>query len=519
MSEKAIMRKMAAFLIGGALVFFVLEIILRAGGFFIFHRQGIDKYKQVQSGYRILCIGDSFTYGLGAAHDLDYPTQLARMLGSRYPEGKFQVMNRGRCSYNTTQIISDFQAALREGTAPDLVILLGGGNNYWNFYGRERQSGMTALPVKWFFRDKVGKFTALISWKIRKRGGSPVDTFGNIPATYNYGSVGGRTTFLEKVKARFRRGDHGSKAYIELGVALAECGSYPEAEKCFLKGIEIEPSSSEGYARMGGLCVSLGRYEEAKKWLDQSFKTGPGDIECYVETGWFYLQQRFYDEAVEWYRKGLEIDPKSGICYLSIGTAYARQALYDEAVAWLEKGIAVDRMNGDLYRCLAGVYANKGETAKSRECILLAACLDPEDIDTRSDLVRIFGGDRSAISESLAKNSSVLPPKIAALLKKISYFDDVKQWIISDIREIADICRRHKSRMLLMDYPGDESFSELMSKIAGDNSIPFVSNYRVFSVMDRAVSRNCFVSDGHCSADGYAVIARNLLNFLEAEGK
>ncbi len=478
----------------------------------MFHRPGMEKYKPARGGCRILCIGDSFTYGLGAAHDLDYPAQLARMLDSGYPGGKFRVMNRGRCSYNTAQILSDLKAALREGAAPDLVILLGGGSNYWNFYGRQERSGATSLPAKWFFSTSVGKLAASLSWEARERGGSPADT-------HNYGFTGGRRAALKRLEARIRRGDHGSKAYIELGVALAECGSYAEAEKCFLKGIEIDPASSGGYARMGGLCVSLGRYGEARKWLDRALKAGPGNVECYVETGWFYLQQRLYDEAVEWYRKGLEIDPGSGICYLSIGTAYARQSLYDEAQAWLEKGIAADRLNGDLYRCLAGVYANKGERAKAKECILRAACLDPEDMDTGADLVRIFGGDRSAISEMLAEKRIVPPAGIAGLLKKMSSLEEVGPWIISDISRIADICRRNGIAMVLMDYPQDAGFSELMARTARDNSIPFVSNYRVFSAMDRAASRICFVSDGHCSAEGYAVIARNLFDFLKTEGK
>lgn len=72
--------------------------------------------------FRILCVGDSFTFGIGLELPDTYPKQLEKLLQARYPDKKIEVINCGVPSYNT---IYEY-LFLKEGGLkynPDLVII------------------------------------------------------------------------------------------------------------------------------------------------------------------------------------------------------------------------------------------------------------------------------------------------------------------------------------------------------------------------------------------------------------
>ncbi len=53
--------------------------------------------------YRVLCLGDSFTFALGVRFEDIYAQQLERMLAERHPRTAVQVINAGVGGYNTRQ--------------------------------------------------------------------------------------------------------------------------------------------------------------------------------------------------------------------------------------------------------------------------------------------------------------------------------------------------------------------------------------------------------------------------------
>ncbi|MEI8217916.1 MAG: GDSL-type esterase/lipase family protein, partial [Elusimicrobiota bacterium] len=82
----------------------------------------------------ILCVGDSFVYGLGAPKESSFPCQLERLLNSRQPEKRFRVVNGGVPAQNSTQLLGRLRSTLKE-VRPDMVIVLTGGANLWNYLG------------------------------------------------------------------------------------------------------------------------------------------------------------------------------------------------------------------------------------------------------------------------------------------------------------------------------------------------------------------------------------------------
>ncbi|MCB9881198.1 MAG: hypothetical protein H6834_05360 [Planctomycetes bacterium] len=60
--------------------------------------------RKPEGTFRILALGDSFTYGYGVHAADSYPKQLERLLDARFPERSHEVINMGCPSYSTVQM-------------------------------------------------------------------------------------------------------------------------------------------------------------------------------------------------------------------------------------------------------------------------------------------------------------------------------------------------------------------------------------------------------------------------------
>lgn len=74
------------------------------------------------TSFRIICLGDSWTFGANVGQDTTYPSQLVKLLNAEFPGKDFEVLNLGVLGYSSYQglqlvkrIVNDF--------SPDLVII------------------------------------------------------------------------------------------------------------------------------------------------------------------------------------------------------------------------------------------------------------------------------------------------------------------------------------------------------------------------------------------------------------
>ena len=107
------------------------EISLRLGGWIYIHWRMDKPPAPLAGATRILCEGDSFTFGIGAPKGFSYPEQLQRMFDDRLPGGVI-VINAGRPGQNSSMILKELPAHIRR-YQPNIVIMMAGANDNSNF--------------------------------------------------------------------------------------------------------------------------------------------------------------------------------------------------------------------------------------------------------------------------------------------------------------------------------------------------------------------------------------------------
>jgi lysophospholipase L1-like esterase len=86
--------------------------------------------KQQKTGYRIIALGNSCTFGWGMPYENTWVFQLQQMLNQRVPNSNVEVINAGVPGYSSHQGKIFFAEELL-GLRPDMVLIMFGWNDHW----------------------------------------------------------------------------------------------------------------------------------------------------------------------------------------------------------------------------------------------------------------------------------------------------------------------------------------------------------------------------------------------------
>jgi len=128
----AMKNKIICLAIGVIASLIIAELLLRiaAFGYNLVYRVP-KNYKD--SDYRILCVGESTTFGIGTSNPplYCYPRQLEKRLNEKFPGLRIKCFYDQNIGLNTTQNLIKLPSAIRN-YRPNLVIFMVGANNWWN---------------------------------------------------------------------------------------------------------------------------------------------------------------------------------------------------------------------------------------------------------------------------------------------------------------------------------------------------------------------------------------------------
>ncbi|MDD5115937.1 MAG: tetratricopeptide repeat protein [Candidatus Omnitrophica bacterium] len=271
-------KRILVFFVGLFTVFAVLETSLRIIGY-NYQKARETSVRGLRSkgkdGFTILCLGNSFTLGIGAPAGQSYPDHLQRIFNLNNPDMKVIVVNRGVGCENTTELLGKLKGHI-ENIRPDLIILQTGQVNGVNFC-RYTEYLNRISPCRFSFGRAIYSLHDLLC-KIR---------------TYKLLSL--LTANLkdkhksERPLAEYQRRDIGQMD-AELAIRsydkdfFADEKKVKEAISLFKKGIEESPNYPNSYAFIGRIYLYQGNYDKALKWFIKGVMANP-DFRKNVDAG------------------------------------------------------------------------------------------------------------------------------------------------------------------------------------------------------------------------------------------
>lgn len=193
---------------------------------------------------RLLCLGDSNTYGIYVAPGESYPRQLERLLAAANPRvPPYEILNLGFPGNNSSKITAALPPILRD-LRPELVTLMIGGNDWWT----EPEATMTAvrptLADRLYRHSRAYRLLYMIVRSVQSpelavvrndrddgRGGTGTMTYGDTTLEWQWErKSGGTPNWAPLLRQNLRAIIAQTRA---LGVALVLL-TYPSEQKTYL---------------------------------------------------------------------------------------------------------------------------------------------------------------------------------------------------------------------------------------------------------------------------------------------
>ena len=92
------------------------------------------------------------------------------------------------------------------------------------------------------------------------------------------------------------------------GVSYQQRGLYEEAEKEYLKAIELNHKYYKAYCNLGSICMKAGRGEEAEKYYKKALQINPEDPIALFDLGCIYFTSGDEDEGLKYFCKAIITD-------------------------------------------------------------------------------------------------------------------------------------------------------------------------------------------------------------------
>lgn len=477
-----------------------LELLLQVGAAVAW--LGAGSTPTASGGNTVLCIGDSYTYGLGAsATSKAYPAVLQDLLRQQLPQAK--VANAGWPGQNSREALLRLDEQLTT-HKPRVVCLLVGLNDSWT-----RPAAVTAAdlaagsPSTWQWRWRTWR---LLQWLF---GGSEAPG-AVIPPTA-----------AAPAKAGAVPKEGASREFLEQVVAEVKAGRPSTAVQMLEQAMTSDPRNAAEYHQ--GLVLvhtAVGQRDKAQaslSWLATEYAQRPtrqvaesyamslyasGDRQAAAAIA-RVAAPRFPAVSALWWL--------SGQGHYEAGDVASAESDLDQAVATAGNGDT--GWQATVHRDAARACCGR-DVGKAIRHLLAALQLD-RDVE-RCRLV-VEGAAAAFTKESTQRCLSELHPTAAdaELLQRLfgTSFGErgaMCEVLAGHLRQIVTQCKERGVSVLLLTYPLPVADVEaVQAEVARSLQVPLVRCLPTFEAQLQQKKRSdLYIPDGHCTDAGYGLMAQ-----------
>ncbi|MBU1043162.1 MAG: hypothetical protein KJ915_02035 [Candidatus Omnitrophica bacterium] len=315
MSKIGNKKKLLLALWGLILAFVLIELSLNIYSNF-YKKQHSPRYESAQidaKKFNIICLGDSFTYGVGAGFKNSYPAQLEEILKQKNEVRGFKVYNLGVPGQNSSQVLLKLKENLKF-FKPDIVIVMIGCNDHYNFEDVKAENIYLLIKSKIF----LSQFRILKLLNIS----------------------------IENLKCKFRKNNsqlEGISSSLEVARRHKLNCEYDKTIELLLKLFRSDPNNKIVQLELKDALIRQNKIEESIRNYRYLLNDFPGNnflrnqlYNSYIHQAGYYLVLKKYNESRMFYKKALDlkIDNKSAnlgiqIDELGLHSAVSSQILSD----------------------------------------------------------------------------------------------------------------------------------------------------------------------------------------------
>jgi tetratricopeptide (TPR) repeat protein len=494
--------KAGALFLGLGAALLCVEVFLRVFGFaYMASRESGEAAGS--SPRTILCVGGSFTHGIGSTKGGDYPSRLQALLNDGLAGEPYRVVNRGVPANNLAMIVRNLPAQLEE-FRPGLVLLSVSSAIYWNYWGYQDHRGGEGLPA-WFnrllYRTRTWKLAVLIARGMKGESRAPAAGAPVGAEEEKDGWQLRREQRLREAETWFNRAlsrqPRHIRNHIGLGLTRLDRDRCPEAEASFRRALELKPGTGAAYWGLGLVYRQLRETGKSMEWFRKGVKASPDFGGNYWGIGNILRERGDYAGAVKWSKDGIKAHPTFALNYWNLGLAAREQGKLEEARGWFEAGIRADPQSRQNYMGIQMTYLNEAG---------MALGAGSPDLAAYGPLLQ----ESAAFSPDAAEHLELIRRE-----RRIS--EEIDRWVAADLERAAALCREKGISVVFVSNPRWRM--DVFRDTAARLGVPYIDNFSVFSRMwEEGKPRADYLApDGwHCNDRGYKVMAGTVFDALKA---
>jgi TolB-like protein/Tfp pilus assembly protein PilF len=112
------------------------------------------------------------------------------------------------------------------------------------------------------------------------------------------------------------------EAHASLGLVAQDQWEWKEAEREYLRAVELSPAYATAHHWYGNFLSNIGRFDEGIAELERALELDPLSLPVHNGLAIAHLSARRYDQAIELLRKVVEMEPGYVIAYINLGEVY-----------------------------------------------------------------------------------------------------------------------------------------------------------------------------------------------------
>ena len=218
---------------------------------------------------------------------------------------------------------------------------------------------------------------------------------------------------LAVVDAGLRHNPSSAMLWMSRATVFFDGGKFAEAEKAYLRTIELEPKNASAWYQLGYVYRFQEKEPESERAFRKALEIVPSDEATVAEIAGTLQRQGRHEEAETMYKRALEIAPDSAVIHDKYAWLLETLGRSEEAEAHYRKAIVLDPQSSSIHNNLALLlYFNfQGRQKESEAMFRKAIALDPKHVNPHRGLAELLASlNRDKEAEALYKRAIALNP-------------------------------------------------------------------------------------------------------------